>query len=72
MKSKTKNIDKFFKDHPYLDNAVDACAVPLKDQKISPLRRQYDNSVYAYQCNLCGSAWKVYQKRIHNDGCPYV
>jgi len=65
-------IDKFFETHPHLDNAVDVCAVPLKDQKITALRRQYDNSIYAYQCDMCGSAWKVYQQRIHFEGCPYV
>lgn len=34
-----------------------------------PLRREADNSIYAWKCPECEGFWKVYQNQYHNKGC---
>lgn len=39
--------------------------------KFTALRRELDNTIYAYTCNGCGQSWKIYQKQYHGEDCPY-
>lgn len=42
----------------------------IKSNKdIKPLRREFDGTIYAYRCNECGNAWKVYQNPWHDASC---
>ena len=36
---------------------------------ILALRRQDDNTIYAYRCSDCQCAWKVYQNPCHSSDC---
>lgn len=33
----------------------------VRTHHVQPLRRKLDNTIYAFRCLRCGSAWKVYQ-----------
>ena len=37
--------------------------------KIETLRRELDNTAYAFRCTVCGGVWKVYQQATHYKGC---
>jgi hypothetical protein len=36
-----------------------------------PLRREYDGSIYAWQCPECKLLWKVYQNPYHDKNCSF-
>lgn len=54
------------------DKVLDDAEKPAKVKKFKALRRELDNTIYAYTCNGCGYSWKVYQNQYHGEGCPYL
>lgn len=39
---------------------------------IKALRREFDGTIYAYRCNECGNAWKIYQNPWHDARCSML
>ena len=51
------------------DGTIDECSIPPGGCIAVPLRRKADNTIYAFRCEACEQAWKVYQNATCGRRC---